>query len=88
MSQMKSTDASKLEITVPGRTQYTVGQRCIVELNKMEPENGNKGEDTLDKMLSGAYIIGAINHYIDREKHECVMELFKDSLFRNLNENS
>lgn len=87
ISQMKSTDASKIEITVPGRTQYTVGQRCIVELNKMEPGDGTKGEYTLDTMLSGAYIIGAINHYIDREKHECVMELFKDSLFRNLNEN-
>lgn len=89
ISQMKSTDASKIEITVPGRTQYTVGQRCVVELNKLEPDDGNKGNtDTMDKMLSGAYIIGAINHYIDREKHECVMELFKDSLFRNLNENS
>lgn len=87
ISQMKSVDAAKLEITVPGRTQYTVGQKCIVELNKMEPDSGKKGdEDTLDKLLSGAYIIGAINHYIDRESHECVMELFKDSLYKNLNE--
>lgn len=88
VSQMKLTDAAKIEITVPGRTQYTVGQRCMVELNKMEPDDGQKSKDeTLDKMLSGAYIIGAINHYIDSERHECVMELFKDSLYKNLEEN-
>jgi hypothetical protein len=87
ISLMKATDASKIEITVPGRTQYTVGQKVIVEVDKMEPDDGKKAsEDTLDRMLSGAYIIGAINHFIDREKHECVMELFRDSLFLNLEE--
>lgn len=87
IAQMKSTDAAKIEITVAGRTQYTVGQKCMVELPKYDPDNGQKVDsDTLDKILSGAYIIGAINHYIDKDKHECVMELFKDSLFKNLNE--
>jgi hypothetical protein len=81
---MKATDAGKLEITVPGRTQYTVGQKILIQVDKMEPDSGEKTDDTLDRMLSGAYIIGAINHFIDREKHECVMEVFKDSLFLNL----
>lgn len=87
VSQMKATDAAKIEITVPGRTQYTVGQKCLVQLNKVQPVKGKEDDEAnMDKMLSGAYIIGAINHYIDREKHECVMELFKDSLFRNPDE--
>jgi len=81
---MKATDAGKLEITVPGRTQYTVGQKVLIQVDKMEPDSGDKTDDTVDRMLSGAYIIGAINHFIDREKHECVMEVFKDSLFLNL----
>jgi hypothetical protein len=84
MSIMKMIDAAKIEITVPGRTQYTVGQKVLVELDKMEPAQ-KKDSDTLDSVLSGAYIIGAINHYIDREKHECVMELFKDSLLKDIN---
>lgn len=84
MSIMKMIDAGKIEITVPGRTQYTVGQKVLVELDKMEPIRKEE-EDTLDSVLSGAYIIGAINHYIDRERHECVMELFKDSLLKNIN---
>ena len=50
----------------------------------MEPVE-KKDTDTLDAMLSGAYIISAINHYIDREKHGCVMELVKDSLLKDIN---
>jgi hypothetical protein len=84
MSIMKMIDAAKIEITVPGRTQYTVGQKVLVELDKVEPAQ-KSDTDTLDSVLSGAYIIGAINHYIDREKHECVMELFKDSLLKDIN---
>lgn len=84
ISIMKMVDAAKIEITVPGRTQYTVGQKVLVELDKMEPIE-KKDSDTLDSILSGAYIIGAVNHYIDRERHECVMELFKDSLLKDIN---
>jgi hypothetical protein len=77
-SLMKLAEANKLEITVPGRADYTVGQKIAVVLNKVEPVS-DKDEDTTDKMFSGYYIIAAINHYIDREKHECVMEVIKDS---------
>ena len=84
MSMMKMIDASKIEITVPGKTQYTVGQKVLIELDKMEPAK-KEDSDTLDTMLSGAYIVGAVNHFIDRERHECVMELFKDSLMKDVN---
>ena len=47
-------------------------------LNKMEPIS-SKREDTLDKTLSGYYILAAVNHYIDRDKHECHMELIRES---------
>jgi hypothetical protein len=50
----------------------------------MEPAK-KEDSDTLDTMLSGAYIVGAVNHFIDRERHECVMELFKDSLMKDVN---
>jgi hypothetical protein len=71
-------------LTVPGRTDYTVGQKVIINVDRIEPMK--KGEtNTRDEIISGAYIIGAINHYIDREKHECVMELFKESMLKNMN---
>jgi hypothetical protein len=84
ISLMRQADANKIEITVPGRTDYTAGQKVIVDLERMEPMKPNETK-TQDAVLSGAYIIGAINHYIDREKHECVIELFKESMLKDMN---
>ena len=83
LSLMKLTEGNKIQITVPGRTDYTVGQKVKVRLNKIEPVS-DKDTDTEDKMFSGFYIIAAVNHYINREMHECHMELIKDSLILNL----
>lgn len=82
-SLMKLAESNKLQITVPGRTDYTVGQVVEVLLNRVEPISKNES-DTDDQMFSGKYIIAAINHYVDRERHECNMELIKDSSLMNM----
>jgi hypothetical protein len=81
---MKLAEANKLNITVPGRTDYTVGQKVNVTLNRTEPIS-IKDDDVTDKLLSGNYLIAAINHYIDKEKHECYMELIKESSMMDMN---
>lgn len=78
ISLMRMAESNKIEITVPGRTDYTVGQKVKVTLNRVEPVS-DRDDDLQDKMFSGYYLIGAINHYINRESHECRMELIKDS---------
>ena len=82
-ARIKQSTYFKLRIVVPGRTDYTVGQKVKVKLNKIEPVS-DKDTDTEDKMFSGFYIIAAVYHYINREMHECHMELIKDSLILNL----
>jgi hypothetical protein len=85
ISLMKLAEASKIEITVPGRSDYTVGQKVSVTLNKIQPvSKEDDDQDLVDKMFSGYYIISAINHYVTRERHECHMELIKDSLQLNI----
>ena len=85
MSALAQAEASSIEITVPGRTDYTVGMKVYVKLNKINPVTKiENDDDVIDKMFSGNYIIGAINHYINREKHECTMELIKDSFILDL----
>jgi hypothetical protein len=79
ISMIKAAEANKIQIVVPGRCDYTVGQKVNVRLYKVEPLS-DKDEDNLDKMFSGNYLIAAVNHYISRERHECNMELIKDSL--------
>lgn len=83
ISLLKQAESTKIQITIPGRCDYTVGRKVSVKLNKIEPTS--KGDrKTLDNMFSGNYIIGAINHFITKEKHETTLELIKDSLLVNL----
>ena len=84
VSTMKLAESNKLNITVPGRCDYTVGQKINLNLKRIEPLAKNEG-DTTDKMFSGNYIISAINHYVDREKHECYMEVIKESSMMDMN---
>lgn len=83
MSLLKQAESTKIQIVVPGRCDYTVGRKVNVKLNKIEPLNKND-KNTTDNMFSGNYIISAINHFITKEKHECTLELIKDSLLINL----
>jgi hypothetical protein len=86
MSLLAQADANKVEIVVPGRTDYTVGQKVYLKLNKFNPIQATESNtDVLDKMFSGNYIIATCTHAIDREKHECHMQLIKDSYLMDLN---
>lgn len=82
LSLLKAAEASKIQIVVPGRCDYTAGQKVNVRLYKVEPLS--KKDDNLDKMFSGNYIIAAVNHYINNQRHECNMELIKDSLIMQI----
>ena len=70
----------KLEILVPGRTDAEVGKM----INLLYPTVGNKvsGQDTnslWDPLISGTYMITAINHKITPVRHTMLMEIAKDS---------
>ena len=85
MSQLRQAEATKIQIVVPGRTDYTVGAKVRVKLNKFNPIEGiDSQQDTVDNMFSGNYLISGINHFINREKHQCHMELMKDSFIVDL----
>lgn len=86
ISTLKMAESNKINITVPGRTDYTVGQKIAIVLYRVEPAS-KKDRDLTDKMFSGYYLIAAINHVIDREKHQCYMELIKESSQMDMNRN-
>lgn len=68
ISRLKRIESTKVNITVPGRTDYTVGR--IVQLNIPSMDEGLSD-------ISGKYIISALNHHITKTEHICVMELIK-----------
>lgn len=84
ISLLAHINANKIELTIPGRMDYTVGLRVNLKLFKNEPNN-KEDTEILDEMLSGSYIISAISHYINRDRHECIIEVVKESLLLNLN---
>lgn len=84
-SKLNLIRSSVIEISVLGRTDYTIGQKVYVEIPKptimteKEQANTNSQNGFIDSTYSGNYIITAINHVINREKHTCVLELSKES---------
>lgn len=86
ISLLKQAETTKVTITVPGRTDYTVGNKIYLDLNKFSSiKIADEESNIQDKILSGYYIISSINHSINKEKHQCVMEVIKDSYRMNLN---
>ena len=83
MSLMAQINGNKIEVIVPGRLDYTVGLRVNLTLYKIEPSNKTDTK-IKDEMLSGSYIISAINHYINKNMHQCTFELIKESLLVDL----
>jgi len=83
ISIMKQLESTIVEITVPGRTDYTVGDKIYMDITKLE-QITKKDIDITDKILSGNYIISAIHHNITRDSHECKLELIKDTFLMDL----
>lgn len=82
-SVLAQAEGYKIEINVLGRCDYHAGQRVYVEI----PLSGeiDKGDiKTKDELMSGNYLISAICHLVTREKHQCNIELIKDSYIREL----
>lgn len=85
VAMMKLYEYFKVELTVRGRTDYTVGMRVNLKVPAREPvRSDTQPQDSIDKMFSGDYLVTALNHIITPESHECVMEVVKDSLIFNL----
>lgn len=77
---------AKIEITVAGRTDYTVGQKVHLTIFKKQPISTTESDGSIiDQILSGNYLIAAIHHFISRDSHECIMELVKESLIADIN---
>ena len=80
ISQIRQFQSSKVEIEVLGRTDYTVGKKIHLEINKIRSfSQGDDKAEFIDKILSGYYIISAVAHKFTPNDHICSLELIKDS---------
>jgi hypothetical protein len=79
IGQLGQFTASMIEIEVFGKTDYTVGKKVFISMNKMRLISKDDAEgDFIDKYYSGYYIITAIAHKINRVQHMCTIELSRN----------
>lgn len=92
MSILSQISALSINIQVFGRLDYSVGQTIdLIVYKDTEVSTKDTEEQIVDPMLSGRYLITALNHNITKTKHLCNMELSKDStisLSSNLTEST
>lgn len=78
-AKMRTLNSSKIEIDIFGRLNYKLGDIVTYHTNMKAPikqvDDINAGKDLL---LSGDYIITAINHRFDRAKYMMTLELSKN----------
>lgn len=82
-SLMAQAEGYKLNITVLGRTDYSVGQRVYLDV-PIHTQIKAVDSDWQDKLISGNYLIGALVHFITVESHKCTMQLIKDSFITDI----
>ena len=83
ISLLKQAESLKIQISVAGRVDYTVGRTVNLEVYKNKPTRvGDSVKDLIDPVMSGLYLISAISHQITRKEHICNMELIKDSILK------
>jgi hypothetical protein len=83
--EMAEVNAYSMEVTVPGRSDLCVGDVIDVFIYRNSPiSQKDQEEDIIDKTFSGRYLIAALCHNLNREKHLIHMSLIKDSLIIDL----
>ncbi len=86
MTYFNSFNQYKFQITIPGRTDLDVGRMIKIVFPSPQVKDG-KGQDqnsTIDRLLSGRFLVSAIHHKIDVGQHKMICEVTKNGLNLNL----
>jgi len=70
--------SNKISITVPGDFSLHAGD--IIYCEFPNPSSGNTAENSVNKELSGNYLIADINQYVSRKFHYTYLNLVRDSV--------
>jgi hypothetical protein len=69
----------RIEVTVPGRSDFEAGGVVYFAMPKMGPKDESDKTEQYDNYLSGLYLVSCIRHKITDLKHTMICELVKDS---------
>jgi hypothetical protein len=79
ISQIEQIHGLKLNLSVPGDSQRTVGD--VVSVYLPSPEAlGEDEQQELEKYYQGRYLVSSLRHTIGKHAYTNTMELLKDSV--------
>jgi SepF-like predicted cell division protein (DUF552 family) len=79
---MQELELHKIQITVPGRSDMTVGKVIYIEYNTVQSHHDMI--DSKENLYTGNYLVTAINHRMSLNEHEMIISCVKDNVIRNL----
>lgn len=82
MSLLSQSGAIKMSIKVFGDFAYKVGDVVELVIYKDTNEDSKSDQTEKDNVLSGRYLVSALNHNISVTSHYCNIELIKDSIIK------
>lgn len=77
-------NTTRVNIVVHGRLDYSIGQCVYLTIPSARQSSTKEGD--VDTLASGKYLISSIRHVFSAGRHECTMELVKDSYITDINQ--
>jgi hypothetical protein len=77
----------KFQMEVPGRTDIEVGKLIVVMFPNVKSKTIDDPQTmdmAFDELLTGPYLVTAINHKIDNAKHYMILEIVKNGLTKSI----
>jgi hypothetical protein len=79
---LQELELHKIQITVPGRSDMTVGKVIYVDYNTVQTHHDQL--DAKENLYTGNYLVTGINHRMSRNEHQMVISCVKEDILRNL----
>lgn len=79
---MEELELHKVQITVPGRSDMTVGKVIYIDYNTVQSHHDPI--DAKENLYTGNYLVTAINHRMSLNEHEMIISCVKENVIRNL----
>ena len=79
---LQELELHKVQITVPGRTDMTIGKVIYIDYNTTQAHHDKL--DAREQLYSGNYLVTGINHRMSRNEHQMVLSCVKEDILKNL----
>lgn len=82
MSELGAIQTFQIQIEVPGSMHISAGMTTDIYVYTGDTPQSSNLKDALDPVYSGRYLISAVAHSLNRERHTMMLTLMKDSLVK------